>query len=61
MPLYLVPPEPPPGVGVQGYISDMLAELAKLASANGHETLATSLRVVALQAAMEESRGSATD
>lgn len=57
MPLFLVPPEPPPGVGVQGYISDMLAELAKMASANGHETLATALRVVALQAAIEDSQG----
>jgi hypothetical protein len=39
----------------------MLAELAKLASANGHETLATTLHIVALQAAMEDSRASATD
>ena len=61
MPLYLVPPEPPPGVGVQGYISDMLAELAIMASGNGYEALAATLRVLALQAAMEDSRESATD
>jgi hypothetical protein len=39
----------------------MLAELAKLFSANDHETLAMSLHVVALQAAMEDSPASATD
>ena len=61
MPLYLGPPEPPLGVAVQGYISDMIAELTQLASASGHETLATTLAVVVLQAAMKDSRASATD
>ena len=59
--LYLVPPEPPPGIGLQGYISNIPAELAKLASPVGYEALANILHIVALQAAKEDSRTSATD
>ncbi len=46
--------QPAGSVAYSEYISDMLAELAELAAANGDRRLAMNLRLVALEAARGE-------
>lgn len=47
------PSKAPTQIEIAGYIEDMLAELAELASAHDLRSLATGLRMMALEAARQ--------
>jgi hypothetical protein len=54
MPLHIAPQEPPPSGEVHGYISDMLAQLAKMALEHRHFALAAAIGDVLSKMAPEK-------